>query len=565
VADSGITLAQGLMSPLVDSGSVRNPAGGLAAGQTVGGGRYLLKRVLGQGGMAVVWLAEDQLLREPVALKFLPPQLCFDPAGMAGLRREALRTRQLTHPNIIRIHDLHDLPDEPVFISMEYVDGPNLHALRADAPGQVLAWEFLAPLFRQLVAALDHAHNENIVHRDLKPANLLVDKNGRLKLSDFGLAGIVTDSMSRLSDAGRTSGTIGYMSPQQADGRKPRPSDDIYALGITLYELLTSTPPFYSGDISYQLRHATPEPMEQRLADLGLSNAIPPEVAAMVMACLAKEPEQRPESVKAVLELIEPCESPRVEVQPSIRKSNLKRRLLEYGWTLVLAAGVFSTVAYFALKPASHGFKEIFNGRNLNGWEGDPGLWSVADGAISASSAAEGVTRRENTCLIWREAVGDFELRLQFRAIDVIKDKPANSGVLYRSRRVPNPEHPWQVRGYQADLHGDFTGTLLLLEDTLRDLRSEWGHSALLKRSKDGVTMKSSGRITQQQLKDVVKAGAWNELVIVAKGNHLTHKINGVVTMEAIDESAGPASGYLALEMKRATRIQFKDIRLRRL
>lgn len=550
------------MSPLVDSGSVRSPVGGLASGQTVGGGRYLLRKVLGQGGMAVVWLAEDQLLREPVALKFLPPQFCFDPAGMEGLRRETLRTRRLTHPNIIRIHDLHDLPDEPVFISMEYVDGPNLHVLRTDHPNKVLSWEFLAPLFRQLVSALDYAHNENIIHRDLKPANLLVDKNGRLKLSDFGLAGIVTDSMSRLSDT-RTSGTIGYMSPQQADGRKPRVSDDIYALGVTLYELLTSTPPFHSGDIGYQVRQVTPEPMEQRLADLGLSNAIPSEVEAMVMACLAKEPEERPQSAKAVLELIEPSGSAGVGDQASIPKSN--PRLLDFGWVLALAAGVISMVAFLALKPNPDGFKEIFNGRNLSGWEGDPGLWSVKDGAISASSAAEGVTRRENTCLIWREAVGNFELRLQFRAVDVITDKPANSGVLYRSRRVPNPEHNWQVRGYQADLHGDFTGTLLLLEDTLRDLRSEWGQSVLLRRSKGEVTMKSAGRTTQQQIKNVVKKGGWNELVIIAKGNHLIHKINGVVTSEAIDETAAPASGYLALEMKRATHIQFKDIRLRRL
>jgi len=362
------------MSPVVESGTVRNPAGGLVSGQTVGGGRYLLKRVLGQGGMAVVWLADDKLLRDPVALKFLPPQLCFDPAGMEGLRRETLRTRRLTHPNIIRIHDLHDLPDEPVFISMEYVDGPNLHILRADSQGKVLTWEFLAPLFRQLVSALDYAHNENIIHRDLKPANLLLDKNGRLKLSDFGLAGIVTDSMSRLSDTPHASGTIGYMSPQQADGRKPQASDDIYALGVTLYELLTSTPPFHSGDIGYQVRQVTPEPMEQRLADLGLSNAIPAEVAAMVMACLAKEPEQRPQSAKAVLELIEPSGSPGVGAQEPIPKSNPRERLFDFSWGLALAAGVISVVAFLALKPASDGFKEIFNGRNLNGWEGDPAL-----------------------------------------------------------------------------------------------------------------------------------------------------------------------------------------------
>jgi hypothetical protein len=444
---------------------------------------------------------------------------------------------------------------------MEYVDGENLHALRAKSPDKVLKWEFLEPLMRQLGSALDYAHAENVIHRDLKPANVMVDKSGRLKLSDFGLAAIVSDSMSRMSEATSTSGTIGYMSPQQADGKKPCASDDIYALGVTLYELLTSTAPFHSGDIGYQVRHTAAEPMEQRLAALGLTNEIPQEVSAAVMACLAKEPEERPQTAGALLELIDGTHG---AVRAPRREKVAKRwkaRTAVLAVTAAIAAGVVS----FVMNRPADGVERIFNGRDLRGWEGDPSLWSVKDGAITASSEAEGVTRRENTCLIWHGNVGDFELSLQFRARDVISEKPANSGVLYRSRRVANPQHAWQVRGYQVDLHGAFTGTLLLLEDTLRDPRSEWGRTVVLRRANGEITMQATGRTTTLPMKEVVRAGDWNELVITAKGNHLVHRINGVTVMEAIDETGGAASGRLALEMKRATQIKFKDIRLRRL
>jgi serine/threonine protein kinase len=558
------------MSSLADSAPLKEPVGGLAAGQTVGAGRYLLKKILGQGGMAVVWLAEDKLLHDQVALKFLPPQLCFDPAAMDGLRRETLRTRKLSHPNIIRLHDLHDVPDEPVFISMEYVDGPNLHTLRANCSGKVLTWDFLAPVVRQLISALDYAHNEKIIHRDLKPANLMLDSSGKLKLSDFGLAGIVTDSMSRLSETAHTSGTIGYMSPQQADGKKPRITDDIYALGVTLYELLTSTPPFYSGDIGYQIRNVAPDPMAQRLADLELSNTIPDPVAATVMACLAKEPAQRPQNARAVLEGIDGAEGPTPPANgAAVARPASARKLVPLGSALVLAMALSATFVFWAVRspPRNSGdaFRSIFNGRDLSGWDGDPSFWAVKGGAITASSAAEGVKRRENTCLIWRQNVDDFELRLLFRTLDVIAEKPANSGVLYRSRRVRNPEHNWQVRGYQCEIYGELTGTLILLEDSARDVRSEWGRGALLGGSNDQITITSTAPTTTNRVNNVIKPGAWNELVIIARGNHLVHKINGVVTFEGMDKTAAPVSGCLALELKRATQIEFKDIGIRRL
>jgi sugar lactone lactonase YvrE len=133
---------------------------------------------------------------------------------------------------------------------------------------------------------------------------MMVDSKGRLKLADFGIAAVVSDSMSKVSVQNATSGTPPYMSPQQLAGKRPQVTDDIYALGATLYELLTGKPPFCTGDIVHQVMNQAPEPMEERLVALGIENEIPPAVGAMVMACLAKEPGQRPQSARAVAEWI---------------------------------------------------------------------------------------------------------------------------------------------------------------------------------------------------------------------------------------------------------------------
>jgi serine/threonine protein kinase len=599
--------------------------GGLSAGQSAGGGRYLLKKILGHGGMSVVWLAHDRLLREAVALKFLPPQIACDPAALEGLRRETLRSRRLSHPHIVRIHDLVDVRDEPIFISMEYVDGPNLHALRARRHGRVLTWEFLEPLVRQLCAALEYAHDEKVIHRDLKPANLMLDSNDRLKLADFGLSRMVSDSMSVLSNRDQTSGTLGYMSPQQGDGRKPQITDDVYSLGATLYELVTSTPPFHSGDIGYQLRHVTPDPLEQRLADLELTNEIPAPVTTLILACLAKEPEQRPQSAKAILQWLdggpqsvtstvgdEPKaseavvpEAPRAPVHSepspgyepppsdffpaavadrppettedfSPAPSPHRIRFVWVAAALLLAAGASALSWYLGQRAASNhvgrhavgavepGFERLFNGRDLKGWDGDPNLWYVRDGAIFAFASEDMVKHAENSCLIWREPVANFELRLRFRLLNVMTARPANSGLMYRGRQLPN----WQVRGYQADLQGDNTGTLVLTREDGRDPRVNLGQRALIKTEKDLPVIKPKGTaVSADQLKNLLQKDEWNDLVVVAQGNHFIHQVNGVVTAEVLDESTppSPVAGCLALELKRASSVQFKDIRLKRL
>src|SRR4051794_34871942 len=245
-------------------GGAPQPIPDLAPGKYVGAGRFLLKKVLGQGGMGVVWLAHDMRLREFTALKFLPPEVASDSSAVDDLRKETLRSRKLSHPNIVRIHDLWETTGEPTFISMEYVDGPNLHYCRANRPAQVLPWKFLMPLLRQLCEALDYAHGERVLHRDLKPANVMLDGNGRLKLADFGLACVIHDSSTRSSGVAHTPGTLSYMSPQQADGGNPTITDDIYSLGPTIYEWMPSQPPFPRGDFGYQLRHTRPQFMFER-------------------------------------------------------------------------------------------------------------------------------------------------------------------------------------------------------------------------------------------------------------------------------------------------------------
>jgi serine/threonine protein kinase len=323
----------------------------LQPGQKIGLARFTLIRQLGQGGMGVVWLAQDEKLGESVALKFLPPEVRADPVALDDLRRETLRSRKLSHPHIVRIHDFHEVEGEAPFISMEYVDGPNLVGLRMQQADRVLTWELLRPLVRQLCAALDYAHSEGVIHRDLKPANVMLDRKGRLKLADFGIAAVVSESVSRVS-AQKTSGTLAYMSPQQLAGKRPSVADDIYAFGATLCELLTSKPPFYTGDLTHQILHEANERPEERLAALGIANPIPADVAALVMACLAKEPGQRPQSARAVAAWVglELDSQPVAEKEGPVQASPNRKRL----WAGV-ALAVFGLLGLVVWYGAIHG------------------------------------------------------------------------------------------------------------------------------------------------------------------------------------------------------------------
>ena len=267
---------------------------GYAAGQRLFG-RFVLKRILGRGGMGMVWLAWDERLEREVALKFLPDLLRSDAAALDDLKRETRRGLDLAHPHIVRVYDLVEDPNAAA-IAMEFVDGQTLASMRVAKEGKVFEVEEISVWVRQLCEALDYAHHRaKLVHRDLKPANLMINAQEDLKVTDFGIARSISDSVSRVTMDRGTSGTLLYMSPQQALGQKPAISDDVYAIGATLYELLTSKPPFHSGNIARQLEEMTPPPMASRREELELAGGpIPPAWEETVAACLDKDPLKRP-------------------------------------------------------------------------------------------------------------------------------------------------------------------------------------------------------------------------------------------------------------------------------
>ena len=271
--------------------------------------RFRLDGILGRGGMGVVWLATDQQLSEPVALKVLPDAVRFDPAAMEALKEETRKSRRLTHRNIVRVHDF-ICDARYAAISMEWIDGSTLSVLRLKRPRTILEPEELGPMIRQVCDALGYAHESvQLVHRDLKPSNIFLGRGGEVKVTDFGIcAGISATDGSDPESHAPASGTLVYISPQQARGEPPSIADDVYALGATVYEALTGKPPFYRGDIFAQVCEAVPPSIRARRAELGVRSpvAISPDLETVVAACLEKDPANRPRSVREVAAVFGP-------------------------------------------------------------------------------------------------------------------------------------------------------------------------------------------------------------------------------------------------------------------
>ena len=220
----------------------------LAPGQALES-RFELLRLLGRGGMGQVWLALDRELQERVAVKVLDDSLAADDSMVELLRHECRQARRLIHPNIVRIFDFHKSEDH-AFISMEFVEGGELGQLRDDRPEEILAK--VVPL----TAALGYAHAQGIVHRDLKPSNVLIDREGRPRLVDFGIAGLLRGGGGMRISGG---GSPLSMSPQQRAGMPPSPADDTFALGVLIYELVSGFPP------SVDEEQPPPEPIRSRM------------------------------------------------------------------------------------------------------------------------------------------------------------------------------------------------------------------------------------------------------------------------------------------------------------
>lgn len=339
----------------------------LEAGQLVLG-RYVLVSALGQSGLTAVWRARDRMLGETVAVKFLPEAVTRDPVAMEKLREEARRARQLTQPHIVRTHDL--VQDATLAaVTMEYVEGSSLARLRLAQAGRVFSAETLAPFVAQLCAALEYAHGSaRLVHGDLKPANLMVTRDGQLKVTDFGVARGVMDAYRRVAGgaAGHAAGVLMYASPQQLTGEPPTAADDIYAVGATLYELLTGKPPFFRGSadsLSAQIRERVPPSVTERRAELAVAGEVVPRAwEQTIQACLAKQPGDRPRSARDLAKRLGFAEAAPIETPPSTPDSDQRESVLEsyplsgrrsaapWGWTdyVLVGALLLGSAAYVA-------------------------------------------------------------------------------------------------------------------------------------------------------------------------------------------------------------------------
>ncbi len=291
-------------------------------------GKYQIVRKLGQGGMGAVWLVRHTQLEIERAIKLIVAGIAFDPQMRARFRREAQAMAKFTHPNAVTVHDADARPNSPVaFIEMEYVEGESLKALLE--PGVPMPLDWTGRILDQLCDVLQVAHDHGIVHRDLKPANLMLVSDrppGQelLKVLDFGIAKILESEGSQtdepLTQVGFLMGTPQYMSPEQVEG-DPTAIDarsDIYTVGLILYELLTGFRPFEGHPHRLCADHLhTPPP---RFAQRNPRVQLPPEVEALVLRCLEKDPNKRPQRVREVAEefdrLTRPKEPPPVPETP---------------------------------------------------------------------------------------------------------------------------------------------------------------------------------------------------------------------------------------------------------
>ncbi len=260
-------------------------------------GRYKLLRELGCGGMSSVYLAEHTLLRRRVAIKVLHQKRATNRSHLTRFYRESRATAALDHPNVVRVHDF-DIDGKFHYLVMEYVPGSNLQSLVETGGAKTLGIDGAISYVGQAAAGLAHAHSKGLIHRDVKPGNLLVNRNGVVKISDFGLTRICGSRDSSLTlDDGSVLGTVDYLSPEQAmDSHNVDAKADVYSLGCTLFFALTGQPPFATGSMAVRLmNHQSKVP--PRLADL--RPGVPMAVSDLCAAMLAKDPEERPTAAEA--------------------------------------------------------------------------------------------------------------------------------------------------------------------------------------------------------------------------------------------------------------------------
>jgi len=252
-------------------------------------GRYRIIKKLGQGGMGVVYQAEDSVLKRIVAYKVLPPSLKEHPAVLNSFLQEARVAAALNHPNIVTIYDTGKNARD-IFITMEFVDGISLKESLEKNSNQPLSK--LLEIMREICKGVAYAHSRKVIHRDIKPANVMIGKDGAVKIMDFGLAKVLSQSM---ADKTSVKGTPLYMSPEQILGQNVDHQSDVYSLGCSFYRMVTGRPPFIQGDVYYHHLHTQPTPPKQ------LNTRLPDSMNRIILRAIEKTKEKRYKSAEELL------------------------------------------------------------------------------------------------------------------------------------------------------------------------------------------------------------------------------------------------------------------------
>src|SRR6266404_5862113 len=300
------------------------------------GGRFEILDVLGEGGMGTVYKALDREVDHIVALKLIRPEMAVNPAILARFKQELLTARQVTHRNVIRIHDLSEV-DGVKFISMEFVEGCDLRKLLLDK-GK-LPPEQAVEIVRQVCLALEAAYSAGVIHRDLKPQNIMQDKQGRILVMDFGLArSLETGGMTQ---TGALMGTIEYMSPEQAMGKQLDARSDLFAVGLIFYELLTCKLPFKAETAVASLLKRN---QERALPAAELDASIPKGLSDIVSKCLERDLNLRYQSAQEILADLDAWQGKRPISASVVMPVQAPPRAVPWKWIAIAAAALLLLV-----------------------------------------------------------------------------------------------------------------------------------------------------------------------------------------------------------------------------
>jgi eukaryotic-like serine/threonine-protein kinase len=320
--------------------------------ETLAAGRYRVERELGGGAWAKVFLARDEELNRPVAVKILDERFAADEAFRARFSREARVAAGLSHPNVVTVFDVGEADGRP-FIVMEYIEGRTLaDRLREEGP---LPPDEVERLGRQVCAGLEHAHEHGLVHRDLKPANLIEREDGTVKIADFGIARAAEET--ELTEVGTIIGTAAYLAPEQAEGGAVTPQTDLFALGLVLHELLTGARP-------WQVEHLADLARRRQTVPAPLPRETPHGLAETVDRCLQFEPQDRPGSAAEVATLLDRRDAPdteatqvipRTERERERRQPQARRRQSPGLWLVAVIAGIVFLLAAVAAALVTRG------------------------------------------------------------------------------------------------------------------------------------------------------------------------------------------------------------------